>query len=269
MKTIALLIALCSTGAIAARFQVSIDSIDEGKKGEPTLILMSDGRVGFMDSKDLTTVQDLKAVAASKEIVEIELSDEHKVLSLRSIENRRDIPDEEMGTKNLKYDPSVVTSSEGFAAFTRMRRNYQNESQCYNRAHIWAYEEYKRTGLKSLKVFMFFTRKYIRNYNFYWWFHVTPAVQTADGIRTLDRRYTKGLLNLHTWSNIFVRSHKACPIISKYYDYRNHQNVEDCFHIPVSMYFWQPYDIERRDRTGYEKTQFYQNQVNHAYWEAF
>jgi hypothetical protein len=269
MKTFALILALFSMTAFAGRFQVSIDSIDEGKKGEPVLILMSDGQVGFMDSKDLTTVNDLTAVAKSKEIVEIELSNDHKVLSIRSIENKTNNMSVEGSGEKLMYDPSVASTGTAMSAFLSMRRNYQNESQCYNRAHIWTYEEYKRTGLKSMKVFMFFTRKYIRNYNFYWWFHVTPAVYTSEGLRTLDRRYTKGLLSLHTWSNIFVRSRRACPVISKYYDYRNNQTVEDCFHIPVSMYFWQPYDIERRDRTGYEKTQYYQNQVNTAYWEAF
>ena len=269
MKILAFVLIFFSTAVLASRFQVSIDSLDVGKKGEALLVFLSDGRVGRMESKDLITLEDLKVSAQSKDLVEVELDKDHNILSLRSIEPMNKANDENKSGNKIIYDPTLVTAEEGLLAFTRMRSNYQDESQCYNRAHIWAYEEFRRTGLQSIKVFMFFTRKYIRNYNFYWWFHVTPAVQTAQGLQTLDRRYTKGLLNLYSWSNIFVRSHRACPIISKYYDYRNHQTVEDCFHIPVSMYFWQPADIERRDRTGYEKTQFYQPQVNHAYNEAF
>lgn len=267
---IILLLMIIATAANAKSYQVAIESIERGKKGEPHLILMSDGRVGFLDSTDNKTISDLELIQAKREIVEIELDLNHQVLSLRSIAHKKEAqPLTSFHAKNVAYEPTLVTLAEGKKAFSLMRRDYQYNSQCYNRAHVWAYEEYQRTALKSMKVFMFFTRRYIRNYNYHWWFHVTPAVQTANGLRTLDRRYTTVLHSLKSWSDRFVRSKLACPIVNKYNDYRNNQETQDCYHIPVSMYFWQPRDIEYRDNRGYEKTQFITWELNHAYWEAF
>ena len=110
-------------------------------------------------------------------------------------------------------------------------------------------------------------------YRYHWWFHVTPMVyvggSTQANWRVLDRRYTRGPLTTKTWTNIFMHNDATCKVVNKYYDYRNHQQAEWCYLIPTSMYFWQPRDIERRDRTGYEKTNYINSEVNHAFWEAF
>ena len=266
-----LLISFLSSEILAKRFEVSIESIDHGKRGEPHLIMMSDGRVGFLDSSDKKSLGDIELIKSSREIVQIELSDKHRVLSMRSIEHKKQFPSQTLGLfeQNVSYKPTLITLTKAGTAFGFMRRDYQNDSQCYNRAHIWAYEEFQRTALRSMKVFMFFTRRYIRNYNYHWWFHVTPAVLTSYGLRTLDRRYTTILHSLKSWSDRFVRSKRACPVVAMYKDYSLNQETEDCYHISVSMYFWQPRDIEYRDNNGYVKTSFIPWEINHSYWEAF
>jgi hypothetical protein len=35
------------------------------------------------------------------------------------------------------------------------------------------------------------------------------------------------------------------------------------------MYYWQPRDLDKFERTGIEKKFFIRSEVNHAYWEAF
>ena len=266
-----LLVSLISSGAFAKRFEVSIESIDHGKYGEPHLIMMSDGRVGFLDSGDKNSLGDVELIKSTREIVEIELDDKHRVLSMRSVEHKKQLQPQtlESSEKIVSYGPTLITLTKARTAFSLMRPDYQYDSQCYNRAHIWAYEEFQRTALKSMKVFMFFTRRYIRNYSYHWWFHVTPAVLTSYGPRTLDRRYTTILHSLKSWSDRFVRSKRACPVVAKYKDYSLNQEMEDCYHISVSMYFWQPRDIEYRDNNGYVKTSFIPWEINHSYWEAF
>jgi hypothetical protein len=86
---------------------------------------------------------------------------------------------------------------------------------------------------------------------------------------TLDRRYTGGPLTTRTWTNVFMYNDAFCPVVYQYSSYRNHQNEQYCYLIPTSMYFWQPLDIERQERTGYVKTQYFTSQTDYAYWEAF
>jgi hypothetical protein len=268
---IAMLIFLISSAVMAAKYTVKINDIDIGRGTESHLLLLSDGQVGYLAPENKKSLEELTSIKDKEQTIEIDLNEKNQVLAYREVAPlKKSITSfSEEDDKNFSYDPTEVSLESAQGIFSRMRRDYQNRSQCYNRAHIWTYEEFKKSGLKSLKVFMFFTRRYIRNYNYYWWFHVTPTVQTADGLRALDRRYTTGPMSLPTWTRKFVYSGRTCPMVDKYSDYRDHQEVEDCYHIAVPMYFWQPYDIDQRDRTGYQKTSYIQSNVDHAYWEAF
>lgn len=274
MKVItAISILIISLSALAERFQSKVHSIDTAsKQNDPHLIMMDNGRVIFVDYHDTELLDSFRDSLKKRDTLKLEVDEENNFLGAESIEPEAFVPPvrDNRKTVNFSYDPSVVSSGAASSIFRRMRRDYQNESQCYNRAHIWAWEEYQNSGLKSVKHFLFFTRRYIRNYRYKWWFHVSPSVKVSgQGARILDRRYTSGHRSVSSWTRNFVHSGRRCPVVYKYYDYRNNQESEDCYLIPVSMYFWQPRDIERRDRTGHEKTQFYQSEIDYAYWEAF
>jgi hypothetical protein len=264
---------LFSFSALADRFESEVNSIDvSNEKGVPHLIKLDNGRVVFVNYKDRDVLDSFRMSLKERETLAIEVDEKNSFLSaeteerkeLRSREDDNDEP-----TSRVSFEPSVISENEVGAVFKRMRRDYQNESQCYNRAHIWAYEEFQKTGLKSMKLFMFFTSRYIRNYRYKWWFHVSPMTVSSQGDRVIDRRYTSGARTKDNWTKNFIYSGRKCPVVNRYADYRNNQQKEDCYLIPVSMYFWQPRDIETRDRTGYEKTSFKKSEVDHAYWEAF
>jgi hypothetical protein len=263
-----------SMAAYADRIQSKIDSIDiSNKKGTPHLVKLENGRVVFIRSEDKVTLESFQQSLNSNETLDVEVSKNNDYLSAETVEGRERIEPTDVGDDsdgpNMSYSPTVVSEATASTIFRRMRRDYQNDSQCYNRAHVWANEEYKTSGLKSMKLFLFFTNRYIRNYRYKWWFHVSPMVSTTEGDRVIDRRYTSGPRAKNSWTPNFIYSGRQCAVVHKYSDYRNHQEEQDCYLIPVSMYFWQPRDIEYRDRTGYEKTSFNQSEVNYAYWEAF
>lgn len=268
-----LFIQLITFQVIAASVTAKIDSIEKGKGAEPTLIKMTNGEVVFLDAtpdrKEVIKV--LNESRVRDEVIRVEMDEERSLTAVQTLADPA--PDEAriaMEEPKMSFDPSVVILERATTMFKGMRRDYQNESQCYNRAHIWAYEEFKRSGIKSMKLFLFFTSRYIRNYRYHWWFHVTPMALLTDGSwRTLDRRYTSGPLAIKTWTDKFIYSRRSCPVIYKYSEYRNHQSSQDCYLIPVSMYYWQPKDIRRNEQTGFEKEQFFSSEINHAYWEAF
>ena len=137
----------------------------------------------------------------------------------------------------------------------------------------WANEEFRVSGLKSMKLFLFFTNRYIRNYNYKWWFHVSPMTYVKEGTkvieRVLDRRYTGGPRLTKTWTDNFIYGHRSCPQVAKYSQYYNNQEKEDCYLIKSTMFFWQPRDLGYYEQTGLQKTNFIQSEIDWAYWEAF
>lgn len=270
---LALLISLItmSSFAVAEQLESRINSIDvAAKKGVPHLIKLENGRVVFVEHNDRTTLESFRDSMKEHSLLSVEVDEKNNFVAAETIEDgdNQSSKERNLGAR-MSFEPTTVSSSEATNIFRRMRRDYQNNSQCYNRAHIWAYEEWKKTKLNSLKVFLFFTNRYIRNYRYKWWFHVSPMVNTPGGELVLDRRYTSGPRTKDNWTKNFIYSGRKCPVVNNYYDYRNNQESEDCYMIPVSMYFWQPRDILKRDNGGSVKTQFYQSEINHAYWEAF
>ena len=151
--------------------------------------------------------------------------------------------------------------------FNNMRTGSRWRSQCYNRAHVWAYESHYNLR----KVWIFFTRKYIRNYNYKWWFHVTPAVW-VDGISEdviLDREFTRKPTLYTEWKNIFMHNNSFCPEVKYYSQYSDNQWSEDCYIIKSSKYYWQPFNIENLEKEGTQKTHWVDWEVTKAYRNGF
>lgn len=275
MKLLLLFVLLnLSATAFADEFTSRVESIEEGEANLPHLIKLENGRVVFLDETDKDELSAFHESMRSREYLEIVVDEENSFESAQTVEHE-DAPSLKRPVQTaLSYNPTVLSSmNEARNVFSRMRRNYQNASECYNRAHIWAYEEFNRSALNSMKLFLFFTNRYIRNYRYDWWFHVSPmALVNEEGAsveRVLDRRFTSGPLSVNSWTNVFIYSRRKCPVVQKYNDYRNNQEQEDCYLIPVSMYFWQPRDIVSRDNNGFEKKSFIRSEVDWAYWEAF
>lgn len=227
------------------------------EKGSPHLVKFENGRVAFIDWENKTALQAFQANLKAQETLVVDVDKFSNVQAM-----------------GKPFRPYIFKDERNISVvFSRMRRGWQEESQCYNRAHIWAYEEYKRTGLRSMKLFLFFTSQYIRKYKFEWWFHVAPMTlvnKNGKGHpKVLDARYTGGPRDLRTWTNVFIKSKRECPLIKMYSQYRKTKSTEDCYLIPASMYYWQPRDLDTFEKTHKEKSSFIQREVDYALKEAF
>lgn len=273
----ATLMLFVSFSAFGDRFRGKIESIDLGEKESiPHLIKLNTGRVIFLDAEEKKDLPAFRESLKRQDLLEFKVDQRNSLESVQVIyETSTDINDSENEIHNrMSFEPTIL---EGLPVaqtiFSKMKRSYQGDSQCYNRAHVWAYEEHKRSGLNSIKLFLFFTSRYIRNYRYKWWFHVSPLVLIKEGEssteRVMDRAFTRGPRTIASWLTNFIRSGRSCPKVALYNDYRQHQNEEDCYLIPVSMYFWQPRDIVSRDNNGTVKTQFIKKEVDWSYYEAF
>lgn len=255
-----------------------IHEIDSGKATEETLILLEDGTVAKLPSKNEDILQELESSKVSGSWLQIELSKEREIVSVGAGEDKSfDVDQGNSEDKEILYTPTVIPSDEiALKIYKDMNRKYNQESQCYNRAHVWSWEMYQKYRVRSNKTFVFFTPKYIRRYNFEWWFHVAPSVlvQESTGIvqKVMDYRYTKKPLTTKEWTDVFMHNNADCTDIDKYTDYEFNRSKADapwCYVLRVPMYYYQPLDLEALAKQGKIRSFWEEWEVSNAYREAF
>lgn len=263
---------LIVTTVHAERISTRIHSIDRSSDTKhPHLVKFENGRVGFLPSDEKATLTSLEEARKRGDWLEADLDPRGNFLGVSQIAEPKELTslDPDPRPAPASYTPTDLRSySEAQSIFSQMRRA-QSRSQCYNRAHIWTYEEFQRSGLRSMKLFMFFTRSYIYQYRYKWWFHVTPMTFVNGTAMTMDRTFMRRPVDIKTWTDNFIYSKRNCPIINKYSSYSQHQDTEHCYLHPASMFFWQPRDLETHERTGFQKNQFINSEINWAYQDAF
>lgn len=262
---------MLSVSALAERFHSTVHSIGYGRADEDHIVRFDNGRVSFLkpEKNKLLTMVELNS--NNGRILKVRVDEKNHIKEILPT-NEKSHFEEETVLNAPPYRPAVVKSlNDALKIHNKMRRDYTKSGECFNRAHIWAYEEYNRSKTNLMKIFMFFTERYIRKYKYHWWFHVTPMVyvKNFNSPRTLDRRYTGGPRQTKTWSNTFIKSKRTCKIVTKFDDYFLNQKSEDCYHIHTSMYYVIPRDIEKRDLTGIEKAEFIEKDIKRGYRNVF
>ena len=267
----ALIVQIFSFNVIAEKIKSQIHSIDIGQKSEAHLVKLTSGRVAFIEYKEILLLKEMQKNLQDENWLELTLG-EGSVLKKSKVIATQFRPLSE-GEPEEPYVPSVISYATAKSIFNKMRKDYRNESQCFNRAHIWTYEEFQRSETYLNKVFLFFTSSYIRNHRYHWWFHVTPMAfvggRKISNWRMLDRRYTHGPLSPKTWTDIFIFTKRACKVVTKYSSYENNQRSQDCYLIEASMYYLVPSDLKRLETDSLARTGFEEIEVEYALWEAF
>ena len=260
-----------SSSLQAAIHTGTIEYIDEAQDPkEASHLYLSDGFVLKVNNEK--EILDYEEAREDKIFLRFVVDDDRKIISVTSLGKLRN-PVSRTG-KPFVYEPTVLDSlTDAQKIFNSLRRGSTSWSQCYNRAHVWAYESKKVFNLDSMKVFMFYTRKYIREYNFQWWFHVSPFTYTMeDGAKTervLDFKFTRGPLHMKNWTDIFMKNKVECPVITKYSEYENNQEAQYCYLYKASMYYLQPLDLDNNERTGATKSEWLNYEVKRAYRNGF
>lgn len=260
-----------SASLIAGTHHAKISHIDYPQTGEEnTLLYLSDSAVVKVSSQ-----KGLMKVVNAKEkghALEITTDNNNFVTKIREIPER-DIKKHAI-SQFEEYQPTTITlPDEATIIYKKLRRDYTSYSQCYNRAHIWAYESKNKFNLDSMKVFMFYTRKYLREYNFPWWFHVAPFVYQEHGGNksevVFDPFFTKAPTEMKAWTELFMKNKVNCPVIHNYSEYEKNQNSEYCYLQKTSMYYNQPLDLENLEKNGIQKTQWFSYEIRRAYRNGF
>jgi hypothetical protein len=271
----AVLSLIISASAFARTIETQIHEIDIGKNNEPTLLLLESGDVAKLPAKTEKAVMlDLSEAKFNRSSIKFTLDKDRYIKSWKKVKKPKMQSEGNEFIPALEYDPTILSGQdEANKIFKKLNGRYRRRSECYNRAHIWSYESLSRFNLKSMKVFLFFTRKYIREYDFEWWFHVSPYTYVMENgepqERVLDYMFVYSPTDMKKWTDYFMHNDPVCPTVTKYSDYANHQDKAYCYLIKTSMYYYQPLDLDKLDRSGSEKHEWINWEINNAYRQGF
>ncbi len=270
--------ALCSIlGSLSGVADVVKSTVHSVEKIESNyLIKFENGRVGHISSSD-KNIGASNLLEVEGEMVEAKLDNNYNIVSVKKIKTNAG---ETKATQFLDsmapplYEPTIIPDmAEATKIFRRLNPNYKRSSECSNRAHVWASEEFKNNNIKSMKIFVFFTASYINRVRLKWWFHVAPmlAVQVGDKVegRVMDFMFNHSPVSVKEWTDQFVFSKRPCRPTTKFSEYDVNPQTEDCYQMEGPMYNWTPRDFHNQETQNRYKTDFSQGEIRAAYGEAF
>lgn len=259
----------------ATSVTTQVYDIDYGKGNQETLVLLNSGQVAKVPSTKSDILGRLTQKNSLNQTFTFTLDDDRYIIGLNEADAPVMTPIEpsEVSSQKNTFIPTTVESMAVLKRYFSQARYNPKDSQCFNRAMVWSYEWWRNHSLKSNKVLIFFTRTYIRRYNFEWWFHIAPYVHVMDQgkvvERVLDVKYSSGPRTFKQWTDIFMNKDPECPIIQKFSEYADNPYTGDCYLIRTHMYTYQPADLQMYEAWGYEKNNFLMNEVRGAYLEAY
>ncbi len=175
-------------------------------------------------------------------------------------------------TASIKgYQPSLLMS-EGDAKtlYDLMPTSvFTKHSGCYQRAEHWTHLMSTQFEIKSMKVFLFFTDRYRREFDYKWAFHVAPLIPVRMNDGSIQemvfdpifvsppswaassdlKKYDQKPVSIDRWTQYFIFPDSKCPVVETYEDYLNNQELSYCFVMKTPMYLYSPIDFAR-DESG-------------------
>lgn len=275
----ALFVLFSVTAFSSTKITTQIHEIDVGTRlGDEVLVFLKSGDVARMKSFDLKKIDELRSLKSNQEWFTFSLNEDRFVEDVELAE-APEIPHEKaFDLQEINYTPTTVanmSTAKEYIREARSRVEREGTTQCFNRAMVWSYEWWKKHSLRSMKMFIFWPKEYVRKYGFKWWFHVTPYVHVmdSDGVvkeRALDVKWISRPTAMQDWADYHSSKDVKCRVVEKYSDYADNPFYSDrCYFMRANMYTWQPADLEMNEAWGYTKNLFNMDEVRAAYLEAF
>ncbi|HXH76239.1 MAG TPA: protein-glutamine glutaminase family protein [Bacteriovoracaceae bacterium] len=273
---VGVLILMCSLPLWAnTTLTTQVYDLDMGAQmDEETLVFLSGGQVARINLQDREMLDQLHEAKENKTWLQLTYNENNEVISASEIASPIEAH-RPSGMKSLmSFTPSVIDSPEAALLIFKAARINPKDSQCFNRAQIWTYEWRANNNLFTSKIWLFFTRKYIRKFAFKWWFHVAPYLHVMEAgqvyERVADLKYgKKGPMKVQQWTNIFLSNDSECPVVTSYSEQANYPETGWCYVMKSSMYYYQPIDLEVLDKDGKERNHWNPSEVRQAYKEAY
>lgn len=234
-----------------------------------SFVKFENGEVAFLDNLDPSEFRNIE----QGDLVEYQVGDDQSLIQLNKLDEIASLKETDHSSSE-SFEPSLISN---YKIATNLLLTFPNDdlegSQCYDRAHTWAYRSESKNGVKLSKAWLFFADHYIETYRFKWWFHVAPFAKILmKGVveeRIMDRKFYAYPLKFKLWTDIFMENKVECREIELYTDYSRSPNTDDCFILRSTPYYWQPRDLKSLAEKGREKTQYIDWEVDYAYSHAY
>ena len=273
----ALALAMLVPGLHAAELTTRLVQVGQPQAGELEVPVMAEGegRVLWVDARDTALLSALTEAVKQDRTVRVDFHEASG--TLKGVE-LLDVVVESVEVANFGYEkenfiPSVLDFNTAQKIFDAMDGRTKRNSQCFNRAHGWAYDMKTRYNVDSMKIFIFFTSRYIREYRYKWWFHVAPMVLVADNNMSvehvMDVSFTNGPTQMRNWTDYFMQNNAPCASVNTYTEYRQNQEAQHCYLIRANMFYRSPRDLELLDTQGRQELGWNLDEVAEARRQAF
>ncbi|MBF0205606.1 MAG: hypothetical protein HQK53_01820 [Oligoflexia bacterium] len=255
-------------------------------------LFLLDGRIATLAQPNNEDVRKLKNAVEEKSLVSFNIrSADHSIVSFATTESSSEIYEEseldkqlstprnpetfvQFDSVNLDKIINRQTMEKAFArqheSFVGLRRFIRTgPSQCFRRAHVWAYEMEKDFNIESNKVFLMYGRRCMNG----WWFHVAPYVHMRDESgnvleMVMDKEFFNHPAEMNNWTRKFVP--EQCKVLSanQYNIYEREKRSECCHIIKAPRFYFLPDDLDevtsnpRNAVTGW-------NSLSNAYIEYY
>lgn len=245
-----------------------IIEILQGKKNpDLQIIKYEDGSVVFKENGRVLPPEPIIPVSGPP----IRTEKQNQLLITRPIS--RDYHPSHMSGSSI-YTPTVLLNyATAQSVLNDFSRKWVQGSQCYDRAHVWAFEEYQKFGTNLMKAFLFFSDDYIERYKFPWWFHVAPysylKLNNELTERILDPMFSQYPLKFKLWTDLFMKNKVPCKEILNYSEYSQSSHGSDCYLLRATMHYWQPQDLEALEDSEIERAGFFNDDIIWAYDHGF
>jgi len=245
--------------AQAGEIYTTVFNVIESHKTESLLILSgSDGKV-YKTQKSETNLKYFNSFIGR--VVKLSFYESGKSLIITNIlrVNSAEADPSVMDLNHFQYNQLrefAPTGLQSIEAATDIFKTFLNDgdrrrSQCFKRAHMWAFDMWSKIGISSQKIFIFYTQRYIQLEEFEWWFHVAPMVVVKGEEYVLDGTFMSKPITVTEWKDYFIKSKKiTCPVAANYNEYSKNQWTKLCYLMKVPMYFFSPLNIEDRDNNN-------------------
>jgi hypothetical protein len=269
-----------SFSALAEQKTIQIIDISE------ELIFSSTGEIfEIHDNETLDLARSAQRTGAEIAVQINENSDAHDFLGKRDVILSIELVSRPVANKDRRNNEPVKpakllndyitdfnSQSDLESFFYNLTTRTKSRSQCYNRAHVWSWELYRQfykgQRIQTGKVWVYFTKKYIKEYGHKWWFHIAPYLTVRGDIKVIDRSFSNKPESIQDWTNRFIVTNEKCDEVKLYSQYEARKYSVNCVVMRSSVHYWQPYQLKNAELKGQAQTDWNSYEVKKAYSNA-
>lgn len=237
-----------------------VSVVDSGRTDRILVLSSVDGRV-YRIARDKETRDYLKSLVGQNVHIAFDLINDEAMI--RTITPAGAVSQDVNLFANDPNRPEaegtdVGTIERATQIFKSLNSADKDHSQCFKRAHMWAFDTWSKMGVTMSKQFIFYTDRFMQLNDFKWWFHVAPTVLVSGVDYVIDGGFDFITTPLKTddWKSKVSPQLKniTCPVIGHYDEYDKNRWSRLCYFRKMPMHYFRPLDILNHDRNGVVKT---------------